>query len=45
MGFVLGVAATKGSALLKEFNDAALADEDIRDFQKRAQMKWDVIIE
>jgi 2-methylcitrate dehydratase PrpD len=41
MGFVLGVIATKGTAHLTDFTDAALKDPAIREFQKKVSMRLD----
>ncbi|CAK7222016.1 hypothetical protein SBRCBS47491_004724 [Sporothrix bragantina] len=45
MGFVLAVAAKHGRASVLDFTEAALADEDLRAFQKRVCMILDEPIE
>lgn len=41
MGFVLAVAAYRGSAKITDFSDKALLDPKLRDIQKRVKMVWD----
>lgn len=41
MGFVLAVAAKKGSAGLNDFTEEALSDPELRELQKRVRMVFD----
>lgn len=45
MGFVLAVAAKKGHALITDFGEEDLVDEELRDFQDRVSMKLDPSID
>ena len=41
MGFVLGVAAKNGQAMITDFTEEALRDSSLREFQKRVTMELD----
>lgn len=45
MGFVLAVAAHRGSAKITDFTEEALLDQDLRQFQKKVKMTLDEKIE
>jgi 2-methylcitrate dehydratase PrpD len=45
MGFVLAIAAKKGQAMITDFTEEDLADESLREFQRRVKMEYNAEID